>query len=145
MAKIVLPAVLSMWEQEDDKMVVTQTCTELCLTMKAVGPAVVVGYASEISCRLLEIFEKKALCQTVDFEDDDEDAPDEDELAELDSLLVCAAADCVAALADVFGGAFEPTMDTFLPHIARYTVSGGPLTLGGPNGALEAASIVSGC
>ncbi|KAJ1731620.1 hypothetical protein LPJ61_002442 [Coemansia biformis] len=76
--------------------------------------------AEAISGRLLETFEKKALCQTVDFEDD-EDAPDEDELAELDSLLVCAAADCVAAFADVFGEAFEPIMDTFLPHIARYT------------------------
>ncbi|KAJ2709650.1 hypothetical protein H4R19_004146, partial [Coemansia spiralis] len=120
MAQIVLPAVLAMWEEEDDKMVVTQICTELSLTMKAVGPAVVVEYADDISRRLLEILEKKALCQTVDFEDDD-DAPDDDELAELDSLLVCAAADCVAALADVFGDAFGPTMDTFLPHIARYT------------------------
>ncbi|KAJ2801227.1 hypothetical protein H4R20_003759 [Coemansia guatemalensis] len=41
-------------------------------------------------------------------------------MAELDSLLICAAADCVAEFADVFGDAFEPIMDTFLPHIAGY-------------------------
>ncbi|KAJ2780488.1 hypothetical protein H4R18_003432 [Coemansia javaensis] len=120
MIRLVMPAVLEMWEDEDDKMVVTQTCTELCQTMRAVGPAAVVDYAEGIAKRLLEIFDKKALCQTVDFEDD-EDGPDESEMAELDSLLICAAADCVATLADVFGDAFEPVMDTFLPHIVKYT------------------------
>ncbi|KAJ2135010.1 hypothetical protein IW136_004441, partial [Coemansia sp. RSA 678] len=39
MIKLVLPAVLRMWEDEDDKMVVTQLCTELRLIMKDVGPA----------------------------------------------------------------------------------------------------------
>ncbi|PIA13945.1 ARM repeat-containing protein [Coemansia reversa NRRL 1564] len=119
MIKLVLPAVLAMWEEEDDKMVVTQLCTELRLIMRDVGPAVTIDYAEEISKRLLEIFEKKAPCQTIDFEDED-DALDEDEMAELDSLLICAAADCVAEFADVFGDAFEPIMDTFLPHIANY-------------------------
>ncbi|KAJ2127851.1 hypothetical protein GGF48_003105, partial [Coemansia sp. RSA 921] len=75
--------------------------------------------ADSISKHLLEIFEKKAPCQTIDFEDD-EDMPDEDEMAELDSLLICAAADCVAEFASAFGDAFEPIMDTFLPHIAGY-------------------------
>ncbi|KAJ1852953.1 hypothetical protein IW147_005805 [Coemansia sp. RSA 720] len=119
MIKLVLPAVLRMWEDEDDKMVVTQLCTELRLIMKDVGPATTIEYADSISKHLLEIFEKKAPCQTIDFEDD-EDMPDEDEMAELDSLLICAAADCVAEFASAFGDAFEPIMDTFLPHIAGY-------------------------
>ncbi|KAJ2330412.1 hypothetical protein GGI00_003716, partial [Coemansia sp. RSA 2681] len=73
----------------------------------------------DIAKNLLEIFEKKALCQTADI-DDDEDLEDEDELAELDSLLIGAAADCVAEFAEVFGDAFEPILDTFLPHITGY-------------------------
>ncbi|KAJ1799009.1 hypothetical protein LPJ56_006675, partial [Coemansia sp. RSA 2599] len=68
------------------------------------------------------IFEKKALCQTIDDDFDDEggDDLDEEDLTEYDSMLICAAADCVAEFADVFGDAFAPIMDTFLPHIASY-------------------------
>ncbi|KAJ2285530.1 hypothetical protein IWW55_007230, partial [Coemansia sp. RSA 2706] len=39
MIRLVMPAVLSMWEDEDDKTVVTQLCSELRLIMKDVGPA----------------------------------------------------------------------------------------------------------
>ncbi|KAI9471179.1 hypothetical protein LPJ55_004272 [Coemansia sp. RSA 990] len=118
MIRLVLPSVLEMWEEEEDKMVVTQLCTELRLIMKDVGPGVTIDYADGILQQLLAIFEKKAPCQTIDFEEDEE--VEEDELAELDSLLICAAADCVAEFASVFGDAFEPVMDTFLPHIAGY-------------------------
>ncbi|KAJ2438059.1 hypothetical protein GGF42_008425, partial [Coemansia sp. RSA 2424] len=100
-------------------MIVTQICVELRSIMKDVGPAVTVDYTQDIAKNLLEIFEKKALCQTADI-DDDEDLEDEDELAELDSLLIGAAADCVAEFAEVFGDAFEPILDTFLPHITGY-------------------------
>ncbi|KAJ2877631.1 hypothetical protein FB639_003675 [Coemansia asiatica] len=122
MIKLVMPALLQMWEDEDEKMVVAQICTELRSIMADVGPAVTIEYAEQISVRLLEIFEKKALCQTVDDDFDDEggDDQDEDDLAEYDSMLICAAADCVAEFADVFGDAFAPIMDTFLPHIAGY-------------------------
>lgn len=41
MIKLVLPATLKMWDDEDDKMVVVQICQELVETIKMVGPAVV--------------------------------------------------------------------------------------------------------
>ncbi|KAJ1963137.1 hypothetical protein GGI12_002236, partial [Dipsacomyces acuminosporus] len=122
MIKLVLPAVIKMWEDEDDKLVVTQICTELRSIMQDVGPAVTIDYANDIAKLVLEIFEKKALCQTVDFDDDEEAAEDDDDdLAEHDSLLIGAAADCIAEFADVFGEGFEPIMDTFLPHIVNYS------------------------
>ncbi|KAJ1929017.1 hypothetical protein FBU59_007083, partial [Linderina macrospora] len=77
-------------------------------------------YAEEIAKNILEIFEKKALCQMVDDDDEEDELVDEDELAELDSLLIGAAADCIAQFASVFGDQFEPILDTFLPHIAGY-------------------------
>ncbi|KAI8325113.1 ARM repeat-containing protein [Martensiomyces pterosporus] len=120
MIKLVLPALVKMWEDEDDKLVVTQICTELRSIMQDVGPAVTIDYAEEIAKYILEIFEKKALCQTVDIDDEEEALEDDDDLAEHDSLLIGAAADCVAEFADVFGEGFEPIMDTFLPHIAGY-------------------------
>ncbi|KAJ2213540.1 hypothetical protein EV179_003765 [Coemansia sp. RSA 487] len=42
MIKVVLPALLQVWEDEDDKLVVIQICTELRLIMKDVGPAVTI-------------------------------------------------------------------------------------------------------
>ncbi|KAJ2481353.1 hypothetical protein EV174_003495, partial [Coemansia sp. RSA 2320] len=39
MIKLVLPAVLEMWAEEDEKMVATQICVELRSIMKDVGPA----------------------------------------------------------------------------------------------------------
>ncbi|KAJ1850316.1 hypothetical protein LPJ73_003505, partial [Coemansia sp. RSA 2703] len=123
MVKLVLPELLKMWEDEDEKIVVTRICTELRDIMTDVGPAVVIEYAEGISVRLLELFEKKALCQTIDEEDDDEagdEQDDEGNLTEYDSMLICSAADCVAGFADVFGEAFAPILDTFLPHIAGY-------------------------
>ncbi|KAJ2875032.1 hypothetical protein GGH93_001925 [Coemansia aciculifera] len=120
MIKLVLPAVVEMWGEEDDKMVVTQICVELRSIMKDVGPAVTVDYAQDISNHLLEIFEKKAVCQTADYDDEDDLEQDEDELAELDSLLIGATADCVAEFAEVFGDAFETILDAFLPHITGY-------------------------
>ncbi|KAJ2330413.1 hypothetical protein GGI00_003717 [Coemansia sp. RSA 2681] len=42
MIKLVLPAILEMWNEEDDKMIVTQICVELRSIMKDVGPAVTV-------------------------------------------------------------------------------------------------------
>ncbi|KAJ2893866.1 hypothetical protein IWW38_002749 [Coemansia aciculifera] len=123
MIKLVLPAIVEMWNEEEDKMVVTQICVELRSIMKDVGPAATVDYAQDIAKHLLDVFEKKALCQTTDI-GDDEDLEDEDELAELDSLLIGAAADCVAEFAEVFGDAFETILDMFLPHITGYVVSG---------------------
>ncbi|KAJ2611917.1 hypothetical protein EV177_003259, partial [Coemansia sp. RSA 1804] len=122
MIKIVIPALLNIWDDEDDKLVVIQICIELRSIMRDVGPAATIDYAEDISKHLLEIFEKKALCQTADLEDEDDRTgeEDEDELAEHDSLLIGAAADCVAEFAEVFADAFEPIMDTFLPHIAGY-------------------------
>lgn len=80
----------------------------------------------------MEIFEKKALCQTADVDDDFDDEggaagsseeDGDDDLAEHDSLLIGGAADCIAEFADVFGEAFTPIFDTFLLHISGYAVS----------------------
>lgn len=42
MIKLIMPAVLETWKEEDEKMVATQICVELRAIMKDVGPAVVV-------------------------------------------------------------------------------------------------------
>lgn len=67
---------------------------------------------------LLEIFEKRALCQQ---EDEDEDGLiDEDEQAEYESMLVGSASDLVGALAQAIGEGFAQYFNVFLPHISKF-------------------------
>lgn len=74
----------------------------------------------DISRNVLDIFEKKSVCQQAY---DDEDLVDEDEEAESESLLIGAAADLVAALCEVLGEGYSSYFDVFLPLISKYYVS----------------------
>lgn len=74
----------------------------------------------DIARRLLEIFEKRSMCQQVE---DDDELVDEDEEAESESLLIGAAADLVGALCKAIGEGFSSYCDVFLPLISKYYVS----------------------
>ncbi|KAI7861966.1 armadillo-type protein [Spinellus fusiger] len=113
----VVPTVLLLWKDEQDKMVVLQICQELVQAVKLMGPCVIADCLEDITRNLLEIFEKRSLCQQ-NF--DDEDFVDEDEEAQSESLLIGAAADLVAALCEVVGEGFSSYFDVFLPLIAKY-------------------------
>lgn len=69
---------------------------------------------------MLDIFEKRSICQQ---EYDEDDYIDEDEEAESESALIGAAADLVAALCEAIGEGFSSYFDVFLPLIAKYYVS----------------------
>ncbi|KAF8976841.1 hypothetical protein BGZ46_007906, partial [Entomortierella lignicola] len=115
---LVLPAILSIWEDEDDKMVVVQICQEMVETVKLCGPGVVADQITVIAEHLNAIFEKKAYCQQELA--DDEGLLDEDEQAEFDGLLISSASDLVGALAAALGESFIPYAKVFIPHIAKY-------------------------
>lgn len=115
---LVLPAVLSALEDEDDKMVVVQICQELVETVKLCGPGIVADHIQAIGEQLNLIFEKKAFCQQELA--DDEGLLDEDEQAEFDALLISSAADLVGALSSALGESFVPYAKVFIPHIAKY-------------------------
>lgn len=74
----------------------------------------------DIARYLLDIFEKRSICQQ---EYDEDDYIDEDEEAESESALIGAAADLVAALCEAIGEGFSSYFDVFLPLIAKYYVS----------------------
>ncbi|CAO3652130.1 unnamed protein product [Cunninghamella blakesleeana] len=117
MTSIVIPTILMMWKDEDDRMVVVQICTELIQALKLMGPSIVAEHLEEISRHVLDIFEKKSICQQAL---DEDDFVDEDEEAESESLLISAAADLVAALCEVIGEGFSSYFDVFLPLISKY-------------------------
>ncbi|KAG0362610.1 hypothetical protein BGZ54_008572 [Gamsiella multidivaricata] len=115
---LVMPAILSIWEDEDDKMVVVQVCQEMVETVKLCGPGIIADHITAIAEHLNLIFEKKAYCQQELA--DDEGLLDEDEQAEFDALLISSASDLVGALAAALGESFVPYAKVFIPHIAKY-------------------------
>ncbi|KAI9245388.1 armadillo-type protein [Phascolomyces articulosus] len=115
--QLAIPTVLTMWSDEDDRMVAVQICKELIQALKLMGPCVVADHVQDISDHILEIFEKRSTCQETY---DVEDVVDEDEEAESESLLIAAAADLVAALCETIGQGYMSFFNVFLPLITKY-------------------------
>ncbi|KAJ1918957.1 hypothetical protein H4219_002313 [Mycoemilia scoparia] len=120
MIKSIIPSIIRGWEEEDDKMVVIQICTELRTSMELVGPAIILQNLNSVVTQLFAILEKTSLCQLEEEDGDGEDILDSDEMAEYDSLLIGAAADCLAGIAGVLGADFVPLMDEVLMRISNY-------------------------
>lgn len=118
--------------------VVSTLCVGFGETINKIGPAfvenrmslfvIVFGLVSNFSISDLEaicniavqVLEQKALCQQDPDQDMNEEAPEDQ--AEYDSVLVSAAGDLVAALANVLGPDFAQAFGTFFPLIAKYYV-----------------------
>ncbi|KAG0067192.1 hypothetical protein BGZ89_006368 [Linnemannia elongata] len=115
---LVMPAILAVWEEEDEKMVVFQICSEMVETVRLCGPGIIAEHVNDIAAKLQLLFEKKAYCQQELA--DDEGLLEEDEQAEYDALLITGASDLVGALAAVLGASFVPYAQVFIPHIAKY-------------------------
>ncbi|KAL9542102.1 hypothetical protein MBANPS3_008780 [Mucor bainieri] len=117
MTTIIIPTVLAMWKDEDDKMVVVQICQELIQSLKLMGPSIIADHVEEISRNILDIFEKRSICQQ---SYDEEDFVDEEEEAESESLLINAAGDLVATMCETVGESYSSYFDVFMPLIAKY-------------------------
>ncbi|KAI8882389.1 ARM repeat-containing protein [Backusella circina FSU 941] len=117
MTSLIIPTILNMWKDEDDKMVVVQMCTELIQSLKLMGPSIIAESVEEISRNVLDIFEKRSICQQAY---DEDDFVDEEEEAESESLLIGAAGDLVAALCETIGEGYSSYFDVFMPLIAKY-------------------------
>ncbi|KZT21128.1 ARM repeat-containing protein [Neolentinus lepideus HHB14362 ss-1] len=114
----VLPALLDMYESEDNKSVVSSLCVGLAETISTVGPAFLAGRIDEISSIAIQILEQKALCQQDPDQEEDEEAPEDQ--AEYDSVLISAAGDLVSALSNVLGQDFAAAFSRFFPLISKY-------------------------
>ncbi|KAJ4470445.1 armadillo-type protein [Lentinula aciculospora] len=114
----VLPALLGMYDTEDNKSVVSALCVHLAETINKIGPAFVEGQLEPICAIAIQILEQKAFCQQDPDQDEEEEAPEAQ--AEYDSVLVSSAGDLVAALANALGGDFAPAFSRFFPLIAKY-------------------------
>ena len=69
----------------------------------------------------IQILEQKSLCQQDPDQEEAEEAPEDS--AEYDSILISAAGDLVASLANALGPDFATAFPTFFKLISKYYVS----------------------
>jgi hypothetical protein len=129
-----MQGILVMLSDEDERMVVTETLQAITETLKITGPAAICqsietethqeSMLDLLANQLLLLLQQEHPCQEQDdsFEEDGDQGKeeDDDEMAELDALVLCAAADTVAALSAAVGPQFAPYFQRFLPLIARF-------------------------
>ncbi|KAI0033386.1 armadillo-type protein [Vararia minispora EC-137] len=113
-----IPALLEMYETEDNKQVAAAFCAGIAETTNKIGPRFVEEYLDQLCTIAVQILDQKALCQ----QDPDQDETDEtpEDSAEYDSVLISAAGDLVAALANALGATFAQAFDTFFPRITKF-------------------------
>ncbi|KAI0311667.1 ARM repeat-containing protein [Amylostereum chailletii] len=121
-----LPALLEMYETEDNKSVASALCVGLAETINSLGPRFIEDHLEQLSTIAMQILEQKAICQQDPDQDEDEEAPEDQ--AEYDSVLISSAGDLVAAVANVLGADFAQAFGTFLPLITKYYKPGRSLS-----------------
>lgn len=113
----VIPMTLELWKEEDNRQVVSQTCQEFVIALRLMGPILIADNLEGIAHNLLEIFQKKSICQQA-FDDGDYDEEDDD--LESESLLITSAGDLVAALCETVGPDFVKYFEVYMPLICKY-------------------------
>jgi hypothetical protein len=113
----VIPMTLELWKEEDNRSAVVQTCQEFVTALRLMGPILISDCLEDIAQNLLEVFEKKSICQQA-YDDGDYDEEEDD--LESESLLISSAGDLVAALCETVGPNFSNYFKVYLPLIAKY-------------------------
>ncbi|GAA5895652.1 uncharacterized protein JCM6883_001576 [Sporobolomyces salmoneus] len=115
----VMPEILEIWADEDERDVVNELCNSFSAALMSVGPALVVPeYVQPICEQVSLILKRKAPCQIDD--DEDEAAVTAGEQSEYDAALIGAACDLVGSLASTLGADFAQVFPAFQADMASY-------------------------
>ncbi|GHJ88473.1 hypothetical protein NliqN6_4875 [Naganishia liquefaciens] len=121
---LVMPKIMEMWENEDDKQVVILLCSALQETINTCGQCIVEGRQDEILNHVKLILEKKSECQ-IDL-DEEEDSELLAESSEYESVLISNAMDVAGALCSTYGPAFAPKLQILFNQMLAYADSSRP-------------------
>ena len=117
LSTMLMDEVIRCYEEEDEMMLVSNLNGEFQELVKLVGPALIAQHFDPLCANILTLLQKKAVCQ---MEFDEDEAEDEDDLAEYDALLISTTIDLVGTLAQVCGPAFAGAFAQFWPLISKY-------------------------
>ncbi|KAI8913545.1 armadillo-type protein [Gorgonomyces haynaldii] len=121
---LVMGGIVAMIGDEENRTVLYQVLQEVADLVKTIGPAALtpnlegVTAMDALSNQLVLLLKGEHACQQEGL-DDTQDG-DEDEIAELDSLVISSAADLVAAIASALGPQFATYFQHFYPLIKRF-------------------------
>ncbi|GAA97754.1 uncharacterized protein L969DRAFT_277116 [Mixia osmundae IAM 14324] len=119
LSNAVIGPVLAMWAEEEERTNVSSLCEALSAMLLTTGPQPILPDPTETICqRLHEIIERKALCQTLDADPEDDEAAQD--VSEWDAALIRSAEELVGTLASVLGNDFSQAFGTFLPALVKY-------------------------
>ncbi|KAG0800838.1 hypothetical protein G6F22_001835 [Rhizopus arrhizus] len=113
----IIPMTVEFWKEEEDRLTVAQTCQEFMNAIRLMGPIVINDCLEDVCNYLLEIYQKKSVCQQA-FDDDDEYEEEED--LESETMLISSTSDLVAALCEAVGPNFSSSFEVYLPYILKY-------------------------
>jgi hypothetical protein len=119
MIKLVMDESMKMYDEEEDKNVVSALNQEMQDAINLMGPILVSNYMEVLPQHMLALLEKKAICQ-IEFDTSEEAADEDDEQAEYDALVISTTADLIGSLSQAIGEGFAPCFSHFWPHIAKY-------------------------
>ncbi|KAG1056451.1 hypothetical protein G6F43_001668 [Rhizopus delemar] len=113
----IIPMTVEFWKEEEDRLTVAQTCQKFMSAIRLMGSIVINGCLEDVCNYLLEIYQKKSVCQQA-FDDDDDEYEEED--LESETMLISSASDLVAALCEAVGPNFSSSFEVYLPYILKY-------------------------
>jgi hypothetical protein len=121
LGQIVMKDSLGALENEEERSVVSEVIEQLTESLKLMGPALIAQLLQPLCGHVLNILERKAVCQSADLDDDDAVNGDDDEdQAEYDAIIIANTADLIGTMALTVGESFATYVGHFWPHLAKY-------------------------
>eukprot|EP00124_Ichthyophonus_hoferi_P004066 Ihof_evm2s406 gene=Ihof_evmTU2s406 len=118
MVEAVMPALVSVMQADEDRLVVLAVCEALSNVVVKIGPASISNILDAWVHTVSKLVGGTATCQNIEL-DDDEDA--EHSVAEYDSMLMESACELVGATAKLLGASFSGAyMDNFTKQLMRF-------------------------
>eukprot|EP00755_Sulcionema_specki_P013257 Sspe_Gene.53549::Locus_29587_Transcript_1_1_Confidence_1.000_Length_3340::g.53549::m.53549/K20221/IPO4, RANBP4; importin-4 len=112
-----LEAMLQIIREDEDKDVVAAACDSISELCDSIGAVAVHKSIEPLIEEILDLLQKKAMCQLTE-DDDDGDADDDEE--DHDQALIDTVFEMIEKLCLAYGESFYPMFTTLLPHIRKY-------------------------
>eukprot|EP00735_Rhodelphis_limneticus_P009456 TRINITY_DN2759_c0_g2::TRINITY_DN2759_c0_g2_i1::g.27404::m.27404 TRINITY_DN2759_c0_g2::TRINITY_DN2759_c0_g2_i1::g.27404 ORF type:complete len:1072 (+),score=371.91,sp/O60100/IMB4_SCHPO/26.24/6e-93,HEAT_2/PF13646.1/4.1,HEAT_2/PF13646.1/17,HEAT_2/PF13646.1/17,HEAT_2/PF13646.1/2.5e+02,HEAT_2/PF13646.1/7.9e+02,HEAT_2/PF13646.1/5.2e-06,HEAT_2/PF13646.1/3.1e-08,HEAT_2/PF13646.1/0.42,HEAT_2/PF13646.1/0.33,HEAT_2/PF13646.1/16,HEAT_2/PF13646.1/7.3,HEAT_2/PF13646.1/80,HEAT/PF02985.17/5.1e+02,HEAT/PF02985. len=123
-SNVLVPTYMKVMQEDEDREVVAAVCEAIPDLCKSFGRSIFDLHMQRLVETLLKLFKCETVCQAQ--EDDVDLDADESDDADHDELLIDSVADCSLGLGKLYGPAFMPAVQYFLPVLLKYTKDSKP-------------------